>query len=131
MCGAVKFTAKELGPFGICHCGMCQRWLGSAMFGVTVPEKAMEIEGAEHVGSRRSSDWATRCWCTECGSSLWYRYDKGRDGQGDYEVPLGLFDDRDGLTLRREIYFDRKSDSWSVEGSHERLTEAQTTAIFG
>ena len=131
LCGAVRFTAADTGDFGACHCQMCQRWLGGPMLGVTVPEAAMAIEGAEHVVTRRTSDWASRSRCGTCGSPLWYRYDKGRDGEGDYELPVGLLDDADGLPLRRELFADIKPDSWSLAGDHERLTTAQVRAIFG
>ena len=132
LCGAVKFTAEKLAGFGVCHCAMCQRWAGSALFGVTVPEAAMQIEDtSQAIAGRRSSDWATRFWCGTCGSGLWYRYDKGQDETGDYEVPIGLFDDQNGLTLKREINIDLKPDSWELKGEHEKLTEAQTIALFG
>ncbi|EPX86953.1 Gfa-like protein [Salipiger mucosus DSM 16094] len=131
MCGAVRFAVGALGNFGVCHCRQCQRWAGSALFGVNVPEAAMRVEGAEHIGSFRSSDWATRSFCTRCGSGLWYRYDKGVDGTGDYEVPVGLLDDANGLELQSEIFADAKPDCWALEGAHERLTSAETLAKFG
>ncbi|KAA9006685.1 GFA family protein [Histidinibacterium aquaticum] len=131
LCGAVRFSARETGGFGVCHCSQCQRWAGSALFGVTVPEASLRIEGEENVGTFRSSEWASRSFCTTCGSALWYRYDKGRDGVGDYEIPVGLFDDGNGFELKREIFADLKPDSWSLEGEHDRLTEAQTRALYG
>ncbi|EAR52868.1 hypothetical protein OG2516_10411 [Oceanicola granulosus HTCC2516] len=131
MCGAVRFTAQQTGDFGVCHCSMCRRWLGAAMFAVTVPEAAMKVDGGEHVASLRSSDWATRSWCAKCGSGLWYRYDKGLDGTGNYEVPVGLFDEADDFRLKREIFADQKPASWALEGDHERLDSAQTSALYG
>ncbi len=131
LCGAVRFTAAEFGNFGVCHCKMCQRWAGSALFGVTVPEAAMRIEGAENIGTIRSSDWASRNWCTKCGSPLWYRYDPNNTGGGDYEVAIGLFDDGNGLELVREIFIDQKPDSFAIAGEHQRLTRAETLARYG
>ncbi|MCB1332463.1 MAG: GFA family protein [Roseivivax sp.] len=131
LCGAVRFAASELGGFGVCHCEQCRRWTGSALFAVTVPVAAMHIEGSENIRSFRSSDWASRCFCGLCGSTLWYRYDKGQDGAGDYELAIGLMDDANGLTLQREIFTDQKPDCWALEGGHERLTRAQTLAQYG
>lgn len=131
MCGAVRFEARELGDFGVCHCVQCRRWLGSAMFGVTVPEAAMAVRGAENIRSIRSSAGASRSFCALCGSGLWYRYDKGADGTGDYELPVGLLDDANGLALVREIFADEKPDSWALAGEHERLTRAETLAKYG
>lgn len=132
LCGSVTFEARELGNFGVCHCKQCQQWAGSALFGITVPEAAMKITaGEENVGTFRSSDWASRSFCTTCGSALWYRFDKGLDGKGNYEVPIGLLDDVSGVTLKREIFADEKPACWSLAGDHERLTAAQTRALFG
>ena len=109
---------------------MCQRWAGSAMFGVSVAPEDMAIEGAEMVGTYVSSDWASRSFCTRCGSSLWYRYDPKQDGGGTYEIPIGLLDDGNGLVMRREIFIDRKPDSFSLSGNHERLTQAEVETLF-
>lgn len=131
MCSAVKFTASEAGNFGVCHCEQCRRWQGSALFAVTVADNAMQIEGAENITSFRSSEWASRAFCSKCGSGLWYRYDKGTDGTGNYEVALGLFDDPSGLPLQREIFIDQKPDNYALSGDHPRLTRTETFALYG
>ena len=128
LCGAVRFSATRPVDFGVCHCKQCQRWAGSAFFGVTLPYEGMEIEGGDHVVAFRSSPIATRSHCRTCGSPLWFR-DDAIDGGGsgkvaDYEVPLGLLDDPDGLRLVKEIFIDRKCDSYALAGDHERETEA-------
>ncbi len=131
LCGSVKFTAAKTGNFGVCHCKMCQRWAGSALFGVSVKAADMAVTGTEHIKTYTSSSWATRSHCTNCGSPLWYRYEPKGDGGGTYEVPVGLFDDANGFNLQREINIDVKPDSFDVAGDHERLTEAETMALFG
>lgn len=88
------------------------------MIAVSVPQSAMEATGP--VAPRRTSGWATRARCAECGSPLWYRWDKGIDGAGDYEVPIGLFDDANGLTVRHEIFAAEKPDSFAFAGDHPR-----------
>ena len=118
LCGAVTFRAAEVGAFGVCHCRMCQRWLGGPMLGVTVPEAAMTVEGP--VVATRTSDWASRSRCADCGSPLWYRWDRGVDGAGNYEVPIGLLDDADGLRLRHEIFTGEKPDCFAFAGDHPR-----------
>lgn len=131
MCGAVTFTAKGTGDtFGACHCKMCQRWAGSAMMALTVPEAGMEISGAEHVKRFQSSDWAERAWCDTCGSGLWYRITAPGPHSGDYHVPVGLFDDAAGLKLVREICVDRASGAFAYAGDLKRMTEAEVFAEF-
>ncbi len=131
LCGAVHFTAARLGSFGVCHCKMCQRWSGAAHFGVTVAKDDMAIDGAAHIAAYRSSPIASRYFCSKCGSGLWSRYDHGAEGTGDYELNVGLLDDPNGLTLNREIFVDQKPDCYALAGDHERLSAAETIALFG
>lgn len=131
LCGAVRFTVTEFGNFGVCHCEQCRRWAGSALFAVNVPEAAISIEGADAIRSFRSSDWASRHFCGTCGSVLWYRYDKGVDGAGEYEVCLGLLDDGNGFEMKSEIFADEKPDSWALTGGHPKYTRAETLKKFG
>lgn len=131
LCGAVRFTAKSLGGFGVCHCEQCRRWAGSALFAATVPEADMTVQGAQHVLRFRSSAWASREFCGACGSGLWYRFDKGVDGAGNYELAVGLLDDATGLVLDREIFADQQQGCWRLAGDHLRMTRAQTLAKYG
>ena len=132
MCGAVTFTARNLrSDYGACHCKMCQRWAGSSLVAITVPAADIEWVGLDKVSKIQSSAWAERAWCSKCGSGLWYRMTALGDDKDDYEVPLGIFDDASGLELAREIFIDRKPDSFDFAGEHERLTEAETLARFG
>ena len=110
---------------------MCRRWTGSALVCVTVPEAAIRVEGRDHIRTIQSSDWAERAWCDGCGSGLWYRITMEGPLKGTYEIPLGLFDDPDGVPLVKEIYIDRKPDGYAFAGSHETMTEAEVEAMFG
>ncbi|SFA90254.1 Uncharacterized conserved protein [Poseidonocella pacifica] len=131
MCGAVRFTAGQIGDYGICHCDACRRWTGSALHAVTVPEAEMRIDaGGDAIGTIRSSGWASRSFCTRCGAPLWYRLDHGTDGAGDFEVAIGLLE-RVEVPLEREIFVDRKPDCYEIAGDHPRLTEEETWARFG
>ena len=131
LCGAVTFSAARLGRFGVCHCVQCRRWTGSALFSVSIAEADMVIAGEEAIRVFRSSDIASRSSCGTCGSPLWYRYDEGVDGTGDYAVTLGLLDAPDGLCLAREIFIDQKPDSFALAGEHTRMTRAELFAARG
>ena len=131
MCGAVRFTARSMEDFGVCHCEQCRRWAGSALFAATVPEGDMMIADRRTIRTYRSSDWASRAFCGACGSVLWYRFDQGRDDSGNYEVCIGLLDDAGGLTLEREIFADQQPDCWRLAGSQARMTRAETLARYG
>lgn len=130
LCGAVRFAAHNVpATFGGCHCKMCQRWAGAALLAVTVPTSDIRFDGADHIATFQSSDWAERAWCSRCGSGLWYRVTKGPH-MGAYEIPVGLFDDPNGLTMTREIFIDRKPDGYAFAGDHQRMTEAEVLALY-
>ncbi|MDB6454986.1 GFA family protein [Falsirhodobacter sp. 20TX0035] len=128
LCGAVRVTITDLPKgFGICHCKMCQRWTGLAFAAIEVPDAHVTVEGAAHVKAFRSSDSSTRSFCDTCGSTLWFR----DDGQSSYEIPLGMLDDTEGLTVTHEVFVDRKAAGWSVGGHHRMETEADYFARKG
>jgi len=132
MCGAVSFVARDVpSEFGACHCKMCQRWAGSALLAVTVKRDAVTFAGTDAISVAQTSDWAERAWCNRCGSGLYYRVTAEGDHWGDYEIPIGLFDDPSGMRMTREIFIDRKPDAFAFEGVRDRLTEAEVLALYG
>ena len=132
MCGAVRFRATlSHTAFGVCHCKMCQRWAGGMFAAITVPHADVVWSGQAQIARIQSSDWAQRGWCTTCGSGLFYQVTREPAQGGDWEIPVGLFDDANGLTLEREIYIDRKPDSYALAGHHQTLTEAEVIALYG
>ncbi|MCL4676488.1 MAG: GFA family protein [Pararhodobacter sp.] len=132
MCGAVRFEAiLTTQEFGACHCEMCRRWTGSALLGIAVPQANVTWQGAEHIAKFQSSDWAERANCRTCGSALYYHVTMEGPMAANLEIPIGLFDDADGLTFASEIYSDLKPDSFAYSGNRPRLTRAETLAKFG
>ncbi len=94
LCGAIRYRATGA-PLrvGLCHCGQCRRQTGSALPSfVTWPRKAVEITKGKPAGIRLS-DYATREFCRDCGSPLFWRADKGED----ITVPLGSLDDAEAM----------------------------------
>ena len=132
MCGAVSFTATDVPDrFGACHCEMCRRWTGSALLGVTVPADRISWRGEAHIKTLQSSDWAERAWCGACGSALYYHVTMEGPMSKSIEIPLGLFDDGNGLSFDNEIYIDHKPDSFGYAGDRQRLTRSETLKKFG
>ncbi|MES2540833.1 MAG: GFA family protein [Pseudomonadota bacterium] len=132
LCGAVRFQAVLTGTnFGVCHCAMCRKWTGSALLGITVPDVNVAWTGLEHVAKRRSSPWGERAWCADCGSPIWFRVTVDGPYAGNVELPVGLFDDANGLTMTNEIYIDHKPDSYAFVGTGRNvLTRAQCVKKF-
>ena len=132
LCGTVRFTALLTGTnFGICHCPMCRKWTGSALLGITVPAANVAWVGAQNIAKRRSSAWGERAWCADCGSALWFRVTVDGPHSGNVELPIGTFDDANGLTMTNEIYIDFKPDSYAFAGKGRNvLTRAECVEKF-
>ncbi|WP_374395982.1 GFA family protein [Tabrizicola sp.] len=132
LCGAVRFKARLTGTkFGVCHCPMCRKWTGLALLGITVPEGNVAWTGLGHVARRQSSPWAERAWCADCGSALWFRVTVNGPYAGNLELPVGTFDDANGLAMANEIYIDFKPDSYAFAGEGRQvLTRAQCVEKF-
>jgi hypothetical protein len=126
LCGAVRFVADlPKDEFGVCHCAMCRRWTGSALLGTTVPLENVVWQGEEHIATRQSSAWAMRAWCRDCGSNLYFRVTAESAYSGGIELPIGLFDDANGLKMTNEIYIDHKPDSFAYAGAGRNVMTRQ------
>ena len=122
LCGAVTLIARShAGAVSACHCSMCRRWTGAAMWVLEAPADAVEVTGP--VSRYRASDFAERAWCGACGMHLWIK-----DGDGPYEMMPGLFDAARDLPLSHEIYVDRAFASVTLAGGHRRVSRADYEA---
>ncbi len=80
LCGAVRYEAD--GPpdhASLCHCRMCQRHFGNAIGGYASfsRESLRFAKGTAKI--YRSSDFAQRGFCADCGSPLTYEYTSAPD----------------------------------------------------
>lgn len=108
LCGAVKFTARDVPhQIGTCHCGQCRRWASGPYFAVRAG--SVHFEGEENIGRYRSSGWAERGFCKQCGSSLFYRMVE----EDRYMMAVGAFDDQSGFELARQVFIDQKPGFYS------------------
>lgn len=118
LCGAV---AIQLTPTShrvvACHCDMCRRWGGGPLLAVDGGTD-VRIEGEEHVGVYRSSDWAERAFCQRCGTHLFYRF----LATGDHEIPVGLLDERPEWSFEEEIFVEEKPAYYEFGNETVRLT---------
>lgn len=121
LCGAVQVTVNGAHDprVGACHCRMCQRWSGGLFLCFDAATEGVAIEGP--VTQFASSEFATRGFCSFCGSHLWFQ-DTGSD---TINLMPGLFDDARDFPLRSEIYADRAFASAHLAGDHKRATRAE------
>lgn len=125
LCGAVTvYAVLEKTGLTACHCDMCRRHTSSVFVGLSPVQSSLKIEGPAK--SFRSSGWAERGFCTECGSTLWY----GTVHDGARYLAAGLFDNAAGGTVAHEYYVDKCPQGYGLTGDHKRMTEEETVAFF-
>lgn len=103
LCGKVRIMATGR-PYrvGLCHCLDCRKHHGALFHASAVfPAEAVTIEG-------EARDYGGRCFCPECGSSVF-----GRSGD-EIEVNLGALDAPDQFTPTYELWTIRR-ESWLPE----------------
>ena len=83
---------KETKRITACYCGMCRTWADGALFSIEDAyfEKDVQIYGKEWIQDYTSSEKASRGFCKNCGTSLYYKLNSG-----EYFFNAGLFDDTD------------------------------------
>ncbi|RGP42241.1 putative lyase [Altererythrobacter insulae] len=124
LCNAVTVTAKPVKPhLEACHCEMCRRWCGSAYIAVQSDDD-VSFTGEKHITRFKSSDWAERGFCSQCGSNLFYCFTP----TGSYSFLAGLFDDLGDMTLGEEIFVDEQPPYYSFEQTTHRKTGAEMIA---
>lgn len=125
MCGAVKFTATAEEPdVTVCHCDMCRRWSAGPFMELNCQN--VTFEDHENIGRIRSSDWAERGFCTQCGSNLFYYL----IDSSDYQIAAGLFDDQSMLRMSLQVFTDRKPEFYKFANETEMMTAAEVIAMF-
>jgi hypothetical protein len=96
LCGAIKYELLGL-PRSVayCHCRMCQRASGATTIAwATFDRAALHLtHGAP--ATFRSSPKATRSFCRDCGTQLFFAYAEGPD---ELDVTLGSLEDPNALS---------------------------------
>ena len=126
LCGAVTVEvrgdhARQRADLSACHCDPCRQWSGATLWGFEVARGDFGFAGP--VGSYRSSSFATRTWCTACGTQLWFA-----DDDGPYEVNPGLFEETRDWPLARVVYAEKAPAHAVIAGDHSRQTKAEYEA---
>ena len=126
LCGAVKFQATPQGAeMTVCHCVMCRRWSGGTFTAIDCTG-ALKIEDASALGVYRSSEWGERCFCKQCGSSLFWRMQDG----SHISVAAQAFDDPAQFAFTTEIFIDEKPANYAFANQTKKLTGAEVFEAF-
>jgi len=106
-----------------CHCGQCRRWTGGGPYfstSVTDPK----IEGEKHIALYAASEWGERGYCRHCGTTLFWKM----KGKPIHNLAAGLFDDQTYLSVKQEIFVDRRAPWQGAWDGAKHSTEAQEFA---
>ncbi len=126
LCGAVRFSATPADDeVSACHCSMCRRWTAGP-FLVRDCGTSLTFEDTSSLGAYRSSEWAERGFCKQCGTPLYYRLiDKDM-----YFVSAEAFDDRNYYTFTSQIFIDEKPNYYDFANKTHNMTGAEVFALF-
>jgi len=126
LCGAVKITAEQINPkFTVCHCQSCRTWGGAPFFAVKCGTK-VQIEGNENVKMYDSSSWASRGFCKECGTHLFYKF----KANGEYNMPVGMFPKLKGLEMDMQYFSDMRPSYYCFSNKTKEMTTDEIMAYF-
>lgn len=84
------------------------------------------FEGEENISVFDSSDWAERGFCRKCGTHLFYRLKHNRE----HFVPVGLFDNDDGLVFDSQVFIDEKPHYYDFANDTSTMTGLELFAKF-
>jgi hypothetical protein len=126
LCGAISLSTSSMNPHvAACHCNMCRKWGGGALFAVECGSD-VQISGEENLGIYQSSEWAERGFCNKCGTHLFYRLKQGNQ----YYIPAGIFEEDKDLVFDLQLFIDEKPEYYSFANKTTNMTGAEVFAQF-
>jgi len=126
LCGSVKISVAKINPkFTVCHCETCRTWGGAPFFAVQCGTN-VKFENTEKVKVYDSSSWASRGFCSDCGTHLFYQLKK----TGEYNMPVGLFPKLKGLVMNMQYFSDQRPDYYCFSNETKEMTSADIKAYF-
>lgn len=129
LCGAVRYEVSgRLRKVVYCHCEQCRRTSGHFVAATACQPEQLTLTKDEGLEWYRSSATAERGFCSNCGSSLFWRPEHGRH----IGIMAGAIDAPTGLTSKEHIYTADASDYLSIAdglpqytGDHDDLWEEE------
>ena len=111
LCGAVAFEVDKIPEsYRACHCTACRKSGGHYWSAIPVDNADFRFTEDRGLKWYRSSDWAERGFCKECGASLFFR----PLGKGIIEVAPGSIDWPTGTMLAGHIFVGFKGDYYEL-----------------
>ena len=100
-CGKIRFRAEgPLRQILMCHCSDCLKLTGTSWGASAAEAEGIAWLSDEEPRWYRSSQWAERGFCPDCGAQMFYR----RDDLALVSIAPGAFDTSEMLTVSGQIY---------------------------
>ena len=125
LCGAITVRTPDKKSIDACHCGICRRWGGGPALGVPCGSD-VQIDGVEQLKVYKSSEWAERAFCRECGTHIFYKLLH----TNEYFVPADLFQNEIEFEFKEQIFIDMKHNYYEFTNQTLNITEAEVFAKF-
>lgn len=112
LCGSVRYQVT--GPVQdvtACHCSQCRKQSGHFWASSGSAEADFELLSEDGLTWYRASDFATRGFCANCGSALFWK----KDDEDRMSFSAGSLDTHPGITLTKHIFTDDKGDYYPLE----------------
>jgi len=120
-CGRVRYVAviRDDEAF-LCHCRMCQRATGSLSIAFKSVKRA-DLRWDREPEWYDSSPIAERAYCSECGTSLGFRF---KEGSSTMDLTVASFDDPSGFVPKQHFGAEGIHRRWlNTDGLPERRTD--------
>jgi len=116
MCGAVAFEFfADRDDVIVCHCGQCRAWSGHLWASLNAPFDSLKIrKGEEALCWFKSSDYARRGYCKECGSALFWHGDKLEDYKHRIAIAAGAIEEGAPMKLSEHIFVADKGSYYEI-----------------
>lgn len=120
LCGAAAFTAgPAAGTVIACHCAECRRQSGHYFAAVPVRKDSLVFHADATLARYRASDFATRGFCSACGSTLFWQAD-----EGPYvNIAMGALESYGDLRLGAHVWTREKGDYYDIAGDLPQFEE--------
>jgi hypothetical protein len=127
LCKAVKYNVTlDSEKMHVCHCNICQKWHGGPGLSIKCSED-LKITGEDKLTWYKSSDHGYRGFCSECGSSLFFK----APSVEYYAVTAGTLNSQENLGIENHIFIDKKPSYYDFSDEAPRLTEQEFLEYIG
>lgn len=112
MCGSVQYEVEDdLREVIACHCNPCRKSSGHFSAATAARPEKLKLLSSEGLKWYRSSDLAQRGFCSNCGSSLFWKPDHKKH----ISIFAGTIDGQTELALTSHICTQEKGDYYNIE----------------